>query len=63
MEDFGGQAGNSSTATFTEPAGSVRMWLSISERLSKPYLMQETKECEGEGVMSHQDDWKIGLTI
>lgn len=39
------------------------MWLSVFERFVKPYLMLETKECEREEVMSHQNGWKIGLTF
>lgn len=44
----GGQVRDSTTSTLTGPPDS-RMWLSISERLIKPYLMLETKENERGG--------------
>lgn len=58
-----GQVRNSSTATLTGTTSSVRMWLSVSGRYTKPYLMLETKEYEVEEVMSHQNGWKFGLTF
>lgn len=51
-----GQVRDSPTAALTGPACSVMMCLSISERL-------ETKECEREEVVSHQNGQKTGLTF
>lgn len=63
MTSSHGQVKNSSTATLPETTGSVEMWLSGFGRHTKPYLMLETKECEVEEVMSHQNGWKIGLAF